>query len=66
MGCVPPRSLYPTFDRMLDGKLGDILRDLHDSGLKWPAVAEHMRVEHGIEADPDTFRRWFLEPPEGF
>lgn len=49
---------YPLYDRLLDGKLGDVLLGWRDEGIKNPEIAYRLRSEHEIVVSTETVRRW--------
>lgn len=55
-------SAFPLYDRLLDGRLADILRDLiADQGLSYEEATYRLRSEHEVEVSKSTVRRWCIE-----
>jgi hypothetical protein len=60
---MPGKSTFPFYNAQLAGTLPDILRALRatDPPTPYDVIAVRMREEHGIEMDPDTWRRWIRD-----
>lgn len=51
-------STYPLVDRLLDGKLGEILLAWEREGDKPESIAYRLRSEHDVVISSSTARRW--------
>jgi len=53
-------SGLPLVDRILDGKLEQILREKRAAGESYETIGRWLATEHDITATKDTVRRWCL------
>lgn len=58
------QSLFPLFDRILDGTLADRLRDARQQGLSYNEIAIRLR-DDGVKVTGETVRRWVLDLADG-
>lgn len=56
--------MYPLVDRILDGRLDDILRAWAADDLSPTEMAFRLRLEHDIKVSPSTVTRWLAEEPQ--
>lgn len=58
-------STFPLHDRLTDGRLSSLLRELRGEGLSYFEIAVRVRQDLGIETSTETVRRWIalLPPP---
>lgn len=54
-------SSFPLADRLLDGRLADLLTELRDEGESYESIAFKLRDEHDIRISMGTVRRWCIE-----
>lgn len=50
-------STYPLYDRILNGRLGELLMGWRDEGASPNEMAYRLR-DRGVTVSPDTVRRW--------
>lgn len=55
---MPPVSTLPLVDRILDGRLAELLTRWRGEGLSYEAISRRMAVEHDLEIGADTIRAW--------
>lgn len=55
MGRAPT---FPLFDRILDGKLAELLTGWRDEGLSYLDISFKLRSEHELTVSPSTIQRW--------
>lgn len=51
-------STYPLVDRILDGRLADLLTAWRNEGATFQDVAYRLRSEHDIKVSIATVQRW--------
>lgn len=51
-------STYPLVDRILDGRLADLLTDWRAEGVTLQDIAYRLRSEHDIKVSIATVKRW--------
>lgn len=56
--------VHPLYDRILDGKLNDLLAGLVGQGLTPPQVRDRLRDEHKVDVSVATVRRWIAKLEE--
>ena len=54
-------SVYPLYDRILDGKLKELLTGFSGEGLTPPQVRDRLRDEHKVDVSVATVRRWLAD-----
>lgn len=55
----PPRSTaYRMADRLLDGKLAEVLAEGRSAGRSFEEISRRLFADHGIEAPSQTLRSW--------
>lgn len=55
--------VHPLYDRLLDGRLDDLLEELSGQGLTPPQVRDRLRDEHRVDVSVATVRRWLAALP---
>lgn len=58
---VPPHSLYPLVDRLLGGRLHEILGEQIAAGQSFERIARWLAIEHDVDVTGETVRRWWRE-----
>lgn len=58
---MAPGPMRPLVDRILGGRLDDILLEWRSQGLSFEACARRFATEHDIEVTTETVRKWFSE-----
>lgn len=56
---IPTTPTYRMADRLLDGRLAELVAADRAAGASWDEVARHLYVEGGVELSRDTLRGWF-------
>lgn len=51
------QSTFPLYDRILEGELESILRDLRDDGASYETIAVKLH-DHDVRVAHTTVRRW--------
>lgn len=59
------QATFPLYDRILDGKLNDLLRSLTANGAKAAEVRDILRDEHEVTVSVETVRRWIQALEKG-
>ena len=55
-------TIYPLLDRVLDGKLADLLREWRSGErMSYAAISRRLLLEHEVTVSTDTVRRWLDE-----
>lgn len=52
------RSRYDLIDRLLDGRLAEVLAGWKAEGVSFDEQARRMEDDHGIAITRETLRRW--------
>lgn len=52
--------IRPLVDRILGGRLTDVLVDLRCEGLSYERIARHLGAVHGIEITGEQVRKWAI------
>lgn len=55
---MPPSPIRPLVDRILEGRLAEVLADWRETGVSYAGIAARMYAEHGIEVGAETIRKW--------
>lgn len=50
-------------DRLLDGRLDEVVTTLRQQGMSWSGISKHLLVEHGVDVTDQTLRNWYGEEP---
>jgi intein-encoded DNA endonuclease-like protein len=55
------RSLYPLADRLLEGRLAELLTTARQAGESYETIARQLNADHGLDISGTTVRRWFQQ-----
>lgn len=58
---MPGQPLYPLVDRVLEGRLAELLGQWKRANLSTFQIALKLRDDHDISVSPDTVSRWLKE-----
>lgn len=53
--------ILPLVDRILDGRLRDLLQEYRTEGLTYETMSRRLAADHQIEVVSETMRKWCLE-----
>lgn len=51
-------STFALYDRLLDGRLGEILKTYRAEGLSYFEITRRLSADHEIDITTETARRW--------
>lgn len=58
---MPRKSLRPLVDRLLDGRLRELLAERIDDGQSFEQIARWLDNEHDVDVTGETIRRWWTD-----
>lgn len=61
MGKRMPASILPLVDRILDGRLLEMLQGFRDDRLTYAEITHLLRTDHDIKVTDETVRKWCIE-----
>lgn len=57
MAQTPTSSTYRMANRLVDGRLAEIIAEGRTEGLSWDQISQRL-YESGVEANGETLRQW--------
>lgn len=55
------QPILPLVDRLLDGKLAELLSAMRADDQSYDSIARRLHVDHDIDVTGETVRRWCID-----
>lgn len=55
------QPMLPLVDRLLDGKLEELLTEMRADEQSYDTIARRLHAEHDIDVTGETVRRWCID-----